>query len=563
MKKNQSPWMTVFLMVLLLAGVATAGALRSGIVGDSITWSNDSAHVSLIIDYCLPNDATWLFYYSQMSWYDKDIPLPLHAPRQGGYKEYPCDCGGGRGKAEVDEAYISAESHAHRTEACWEAGKCESRVMASAHWRGSFLNPEAPLMFVFDLEGFGFDDPYFSKYDKQYYIYLYTSLFRQGNPWSIFISKTDQFPLRKNNWVWIPTYTNPLGPENPFYFNLQEEIVNLEADNQCCPYEGYTTDHRLGLSIRTRVLSQNGCTDLETPSGCNSDSIIKLCHSSGGARVKLSKRQGEEDIFIGYIAGCYYPKAENDWHVLKDGKRFRWVNIKLDASNKPVLAYLYTYDCEDNKVEKRRYNSMQEFYDNINPYELEGEPQGGQVWSGTPPQDSGALNNVPLTPGTRYPAGKEGRRIATPDAVEAEEPMSIKTMSPGCSVLCGQVDGNTWYYSLAGSSALGAIICPGDTLTFQGPGIQGGMVTGNAAAAAYGAWKLKEWSPGRVVFEATQGVKFTGSASGFVLYGETGTMKGEVKFSAWGNWLGVTDTVTGPVFAPNRGMPWLPLLLID
>jgi hypothetical protein len=132
---------------------------------------------------------------------------------------------------------------------------------------------------------------------------------------------------------------------------------------------------------------------------------------------------------------------------------------------------------------------------------------------------------------------------------------------PGTQVSYLQTDGNRWSYGLVASPLLGGKVAAGNTVSFTGAAITGGLVAGPAATPAYGAWQVTENRAGKVTFQATTPADFQGMADGFTLLGNTEAAPGEILYRAVGNWIGSAGPAPGPVLQPSPS--WLPLLLGD
>jgi len=288
--------------------------------------------------------------------------------------------------------------------------------------------------------------------------------------------------------------------------------------------------------------------------------IVKIMANNAGYRVAVYNEKG---TFLNYIAGCYYPIGVNDWGVLKDGTTFRWANKNNDATNPNKTIDIYTYDPNYKTIEKRRYIGQ-----TINDQFKTGEAQykddykanngilsGGYVWTHNTDdpqlQDSEFLKTInpqgvpPNSPSFMLPS-------------QSTDQVSVKSVTPRCTLVYMGTSGAQWNYGLIGSD-LGAMVFPGDTIKIKGPGIIGGLVEGKAATTAYGAWQIKEFSTGHIVFQASSTAYFTDSLDGLVVSGANSAVAGNINYFAVGNWIGRTDQMTGPVF---RGMPPL-LLLLD
>ena len=93
----------------------------------------------------------------------------------------------------------------------------------------------------------------------------------------------------------------------------------------------------------------------------------------------------------------------------------------------------------------------------------------------------------------------------------------------------------------------GAHVSPGDRISIERSEIQSGSVEGDAASALKGSWQLVGSETGFLTFEATTHAYLDGSLGDFVSISGTNTQKGEINYTAEGDWIGYADTVEGPI----------------
>jgi hypothetical protein len=480
-------------------------------------------------------------------------PLPLQAPQGSGYEEYTCDRGGSKAKAMVKPGYVSATAGGRLTAACLNCTCFATSAVVRARWEGQFESSRTEsILYNFDIDGSGLSQ---SNGLTTFTTWTITRTTNKRTSEKTYPPDVNIMPM-KNFLRWQA----PVEPGTlPVIYKLNLDI-ELQVITDLYNPISVGWDNLADITISTNVIRQDGCNDLIIVKTNMGDKIIKLCNEGEGIRVKVFDYKNN---FIGYIAGCYYPDGNNplgawggnDFHLLKDGKRFRWMNCEFDKTKQIVLRRdLYTYDCVNNEIIKHHFASDQEFKRSIDPDTLEGEPRSGQVWWGPPQLESKSLFYQPNPP----PA--KGGEIAAADPYVDEN--TEKVCTPGSGLILTKMEGEKWVYSLVGSPWNGSIISPGDTVTIEGQGISGGAVEAPAGNAAYGAWFVKESARGRIVFQAGQGVKFAGPGEGLVIFAEKGTVTGDVTYGLQGNWLGNSGKVEGPVLKVGFS-PALMLLLSD
>lgn len=259
-----------------------------------------------------------------------------------------------------------------------------------------------------------------------------------------------------------------------------------------------------------------------------------------------------------YIGACLYePGADNSLSgPLEDKYRYRWVNYATNIDKVEV----YTYDCRTHRLLRVGYKSLADFKADRTPdgeLSLVKADQDHIVVYDPPPSDSEAFqppfyqSSLPTKPGAALPGDRQAETVAS------------STSGRFAELFCLAHDGAAWQYGLVFSDWLRAMISPGNTLTFEGPGILNGQVTGNARLPAYGAWQVKQAIPGKVVFEATTSAIVDTLVDVFLIFGAAGATEAEaeIKYISSGNWIGNAGLVSGPAVKP--AISWLPLLLLD
>jgi hypothetical protein len=343
-------------------------------------------------------------------------------------------------------------------------------------------------------------------------------------------------------------------------FNGPEDVLNSQLD---IDYKW----HKAG-----ECFEDNFFTD-----GSKCGVQVKVCNYDDGIRVIRYKTANSPAI----VGRCHYAPGGNDnplWfdesYYTVEGK-YRWINYKLNKDfpkdfTKALQVDVYTYDpCHNNQggsgenLEARSYKSFQDFKDDIDPSTHELKGQKGPPWYDKPPPSNAADLIPPDLSAAGLLSAETSQSASRLDSQVAADPEEVDICySPGCALCCLKNTEDKWYYGLIPSEAVGGLVAVGDTIKIEGPGIVGGSVEGNAATAAYGAWRLKESSSGRVVFQALSAAVFSGIADNFVVLAGPGAVAGQVTYNATGNWIGSGGMVQGPS-RKNKGMPWLLLLLDD
>ena len=295
---------------------------------------------------------------------------------------------------------------------------------------------------------------------------------------------------------------------------------------------------------------------------------ISVCNSSGGFGVIRDKNGNRA-----FIGRCAYDPAENDnplWYndnesyISREGG-YRWINYNLDKTTLNFKQVdVYSYDPCSDILKARSYKSFDELKSDIDPQtKALMQTKGTEWYNGGPPTE---LTN--LTPPQLLNVETSGSEISKSFNVINKSLISNEFFengihfSPGSSVNCLNNQGAKWSYGLIASNYMGGMVAQGDTITIEGPGINGGGIEGIAATPSYGAWQVKENVPGKIVFEAGIAATFTGLADSFFVLGKPCTISGEVNYRSKGNWIGSVGVANGPVF-PQGNMSWLPLLLIE
>ena len=234
--------------------------------------------------------------------------------------------------------------------------------------------------------------------------------------------------------------------------------------------------------------------------------------------------------------------------------KYRWVNYASTLDKVEV----YTYDCVIHKLQKVGYLSMQAFKaDKGSSGDLTLQHADIVIPYTTPPTDPAD----PIFFKPFYSQPSQQPQNALPRIADGSaDPINWSDYSPFATITCLSREGAKWNYGLVVCDWVGVIISPGDTLSFEGPGITGGYVTGNAATNGFGAWRVKNSASGKIVFEATATAELSTIVDDFVVLGDSKANTGEINFVSSGIWVGISQKVPGP--APIRSLPWLLLLLL-
>jgi len=518
-------------MLLSLFLVTIGTCLASGNEEEKICWDSEAVIVNFTL-HC--NENNWSDF--------RTSPLiascQYNPPTIGVYFDNSNVCCGkvsaiGRTSMDLNipssdnnhESYAEAEAKICRnpTSECYDA-----YAQASATWK-AWRTTVSPETIIFEWDK--------SKYDGINNADLYTGVnitcAKMTDPTALV---TIESSTKSNGRVWCscPSYT---------ILGLQ---VNVSAHVNAC-------EDKLHGKIHIDACGWKGCKKIKDPSSCTQNTELLLCAEDGGFRIKRTKG---DDVPDGYIAGCFYGAGVNAGpYFLKDGNRSRWINAGpvLDKEERPTdkidVIDVYTYDCENDLVEKRRYSESEIEGLNLKEFLNKNNTKYGELKDGKPsppfkpPATAKELGDI-----LGVVSSQTGQTVSRRNSTQRSTYVSevAKTNSPGAAIMCMGYEGKEWIYGLIGNDLIGAMVSPGDTITFEGPGVASGYIKEGASSETYGGWQVKESSAGKVVFEATKRACFMDTATGFTIVATDTSIPGAISYHSAGNWIGLDGSIYGP-----------------
>jgi hypothetical protein len=256
----------------------------------------------------------------------------------------------------------------------------------------------------------------------------------------------------------------------------------------------------------------------------------------------------------GYVGVCLYDDADNSASGKIGPGRYRWVNWGTIADKVEV----YIYDCQSDSLVRVGYSSKAAYDADLDASgELTLQHIDKMETYSPPPSDPSVFKRF-------YPSTAPTLKTSPPRlAAVGAGPVGL-TYTPFAEVVCLANGENAWHYGLTVCNWSGVKISPGNTITFEGPGIINGSVSGNAATAAFGGWQLQSSAPGKVVFVATSAAPVSALVDEFVVLGVTGSGQTTVSYQSAGLCIDKSGSLPGPAPLPKgKGLPCLLLLLDD
>lgn len=455
-------------------------------------------------------------------------------PFQPSHVGYPGSCGYAGAYATAGVASVECAATAWRT-ANQPDPACNRKSDGQAYWAGYFAAADQePLVFRVQYEGIG---PGASS--------VVTGAYSTGTATGQLFKTIENYHKRYSQL----SFTQSLPTQDSAICSVNI-LGNAEADNDYYNSQDYWNARiKINVFVCRTSRDQVTCCVEEGKLVCATIEKCMLYNSYKVRRIFPGKPAG-------YIGACLYAPANNADSRQISPTQFRWVNWAKGLDKVEV----YTYDCLDDSVHRVGYKSHSDYLADINLYGdltfLHIDPGKEKIYS-PPPAD-------PLTFKPFYSAA------ALSDKGAVQEPQrSLRAagdtpgdtiVTPFAAIACNYTDGEKWQYRLAICDWVGVVVSPGDTLSFEGSGIQGGQVSGNALTDAYGAWKVKSATSGKVIFEAAKAARLSSDVEEFFLLAGKGSSMGEVELLASGKWIGAAGNVPGPI-KPQQ--PGLLLLLLD
>jgi len=439
-------------------------------------------------------------------------PLPLISPAE----IPPKDCGWGWARAEAGAGYVKNKVKV------WGdlPNPCDRNAYALSQWAGYISSPgNECFSFNFDVKKrYGLNG-----------IYVSAGYIPHGGTYFKTLFST--------------TSLNP-GP-NYFYGEVTEQTYSLqtailaqtEAHNDLDHLGNWWSD----LEIHGKLLRLTELTCFERSYLYCAQ--INICMKCGGFRVQRIKTGATPQV--GYIGACLYPDGKNAF--VSSGSKFMQVNMSK-AYNKVEV---YLYDCANDTLVRMGYSSIMAY--EADKYNLQN-PEVTVPVSPIPDSPDAFQPLFPLQQSMNL--ASQGERVP---ALAEEDVLGAMSLTPFMSAACLKRDGTKYTYGLVTCDWVGVAVSPGDTVKFEGSGITGGYVSGNALNVPYGAWRVKEAGRGRVVFEATQATPLPALVDDFIILGASNSEAGDIAYEGMGSRIGNSGTVTGPVPKPDTS--WLMLLL--
>lgn len=276
--------------------------------------------------------------------------------------------------------------------------------------------------------------------------------------------------------------------------------------------------------------------------------VVEECTKGDSFKVKRIISGNEA-----YIAACLYPAADNTLSGPIGTTKYRWVNWSTGTDKVEV----FIYNCTSDALDRYGYTSKAN-------YDADKDSQGNLSLTHTdrsqhyfpPPTDPdafspwyGALSNKPTNDSLLKLQQGKTQLKGIYHTLAAE-------------VACLLKNGKEWHYGLVVCAWEKTIVNPGDTLTFEGSGIIGGSISGNAGSAAFGGWRVKSAGAGKVVFEATCNALLGNLVDAFVVLGRS-TEQSNLTYKSLGNCITCFGSVAGPASGSSKGLPWIGLLLLN
>ncbi|HEX4962318.1 MAG TPA: hypothetical protein VF173_15890 [Thermoanaerobaculia bacterium] len=300
--------------------------------------------------------------------------------------------------------------------------------------------------------------------------------------------------------------------------------------------DGFVSDWQPHSNYFGKITDIRQC---DTGSGSSGDLLVQESHiSSYSVKIwircgagpawgyRLERALDSAPGLKGWIGGCFYSQAVNEWTSLRDGG-FRLFNRGISDG----LVDIYTYHPSSDTVTKGRMTAG-EYEQELASAAREGrEPHLPVQWTGPPPADSESLGAVPLSPS------------ALVASEPAATPLDRMSLTPVAWLSLASRTDKEWRYTLEISGSSGVFIAPGNQIELSSGPSAGGRVEGDAVSVSAGAWRLLRSPEGSLVFEATTYAYLTGSISGFVA---TGQQESEIPYTTRGDWIGFSSTISGP-----------------